>query len=200
MPSSFSKLAGKNAMNGSGATVISANFTNGVTGTLNINAGKLTLSQSSGNSGAISIASGATLARTGGSYTNAGLITGTGTIDATGITFTNNGTIAPGTAGGAGIGTLTLLGNYHQGAGGVLQMGLGGTGAGQYDVLSVTGTAYLNGTLSTIAVNGYVPLLGDAFNLITYGARSGSFANLFAPSGFSLAPGYSASYGKFTLH
>ena len=82
----------------------------------------------------INIASGATLARTGGSYTNYGLITGTGTIDATGITFTNDGTIAPGSAGGADIGTLTLLGNYHQGASGVLQMDVDGTAVGQYDV------------------------------------------------------------------
>jgi hypothetical protein len=79
-------------------------------------------------------------------------------------------------------------------------MGLGGTEAGQYDVFSVSGTAFLNGMLSTSAVNGYVPLGGDAFNLISYGARSGSFASLVAPSGFTLMPTYSANFGKFTLH
>ena len=167
---------------------------------MNINTGELALSQSTGNNGVINIASGATLARTGGSYTNYGLIAGTGTIDAIGIAFTNDGTIAPGSGGGTEIGTLMLLGNYHQGASGVLEMSFDGTAVGQYDVFAVSGTAFLNGTLSMSALNGFVPLAGDSFNLITYGRRSGSFASLFAPSGFTVAPAYKAIDATFTLH
>ena len=47
--------------------------------------------------------------------------------------------LAPGGANGAAVGTFTVRGDYYQAPSGVLQMGLGGIAAGQYDVLAVTG-------------------------------------------------------------
>jgi hypothetical protein len=78
-------------------------------------------------------------------------------------------------------------------------MGLGGIGAGQYDVLAVTGKVYLGGALVTNAANGYVPTAGDSFKLLTYKSRSGQFATLQAPAPLQLGADYEKRFGIFTL-
>lgn len=183
--------------NGGKKISIRAEFSNA--GTLNVNRGTLRLKWSAGNDGVINIGRHATLDLHGHRYTNRGLITGTGTLDVHGVRFTNDGVVAPGGAGGAGIGTLTIDGNYHQGANGVLLMDLGGTAAGQHDVLAITGKAFLGGTLSVNAVGSYVPMAGDAFRLITYRSRSGAFATTVAPAGFDLSSAYQKKFARFTL-
>ena len=92
--------------------------------------------------------------------------------------FENDGilTIGPGS-------TFSVSGNFTQGSAATLDLQLGGTGAGQFGQLAVTGTATLAGTLQDTLVNGYVPTTGDTFQILTYGARSGDFAG--GPAGFS---------------
>ena len=185
--------------NGDATTTISASFSN--SGTVDVNNGTLALSNSTGNDGGIEIASGATLRYTGSAYTNraTGRLSGTGTLNVIGTLFTNDGTIAPGNSNGAGIGTFRIVGDLHQGPTGLLQMGLRGTEKGQFDVVSVSGAAFLDGTLSASVVGACTPVAGDRFKLITYGSRTGTFANTMAPVGFSFTANYGSTSAKFTL-
>ena len=75
-----------------------------------------------------------------------------------------------------------------------LQIELAGTTPGtQYDQLAVTGQASLGGTLALLPVNGFVPVAGDKFMVMTYSNRSGTFSSV---TGTTPAPGltYSAVY------
>jgi hypothetical protein len=91
--------------------------------------------------------------------------------------FENDGTLIV----GAGS-TFSVSGNFTQGSAATLDLQLGGTSAGQFGTLAVTGTATLAGTLLDTPVNGYQPMSGDTFTILTYGARSGDFAT--GPAGF----------------
>jgi hypothetical protein len=186
-------------MNGAERTTIKTSFVNGTTGTLNVNSGTLRLKDSAANEGSVAIANGATLEVKGGDYANNGRISGSGTLDVDGHLFRNVGVLAPGGSNGLGLGTFTIRGDYYQAASGVLEMGLGGILAGQYDVLAVTGKASLGGTLATNAVYGYVPGLGDSFNLLTYKSRTGQFTTLEAPGALGLAADYEKRFARFTL-
>jgi autotransporter-associated beta strand protein len=181
---------------GPGKAAIKTSFSNSAGGTLNVESGVLKLEQSAANAGSINIAGGATL-KLDGDFTNNGRISGSGAIEAD--TLFNRGVIAPGANGGLGIGTFRVLGDYYQGSTGVLEMGLGGTANGQFDVLAVSGETRLGGTLLGIAVNGYVPQPGQTFKLITYESRTGAFASVVGPAGFDLAPAYKPRFGLFTL-
>jgi autotransporter-associated beta strand protein len=81
-------------------------------------------------------------------------------------------------AGGVNM-RINVGGNYTQGAGGELDLRIGGTAAGAFDQVAVTGTASLAGRLSVNAVNGYVPKVGDSIPIITSGgARTGTFGQV----------------------
>ncbi len=90
----------------------------------------------------------------------------------------NHGTIAPGES----PGTLTIDGDFVQGADGVLVIEIGGAGPGEYDVLHVTGTATLGGTLKLELLNGFVPGAGSHFDFLTAGLFAGDFAFYDLPS------------------
>ncbi|MSR19877.1 MAG: hypothetical protein EXR91_02720 [Gemmatimonadetes bacterium] len=90
------------------------------------------------------------------------------TIDAT---LDNQGslTVAPGAAHSLQI-TGSLVTN------GVVNLEIGGLTAGTlYDRLAVTGAVTLGGTLNIGLINAFVPTIGDAFTVMTYASRSGSF-------------------------
>jgi len=182
---------------GDQTTSIKAEFSN--SGTLNVKDGTLQLKDSDGNDGSIKITKHATLDVNGPGYANRGLISGTGTLDVKDTRFVNEGTVAPGSSGGAGIGTLKIAGNYSQSASGTLLMDAAGKKSGRYDRLEVTGKATLDGTLTVNAVNGYVPRKGDTLELITYKSRSGTFAKLDGPTGYYLRSDYDRRSAKFTL-
>jgi len=98
-----------------------------------INGGQLSVNGSIG--GPVTVNTGATLA-------------GSGTINGTVI---NHGIVAPGNS----MGTLTLNGDYHAGPDSVTSIEITADGT---SVLSIDGTAYLNGTLNIIADPGtYIP-------------------------------------------
>jgi autotransporter-associated beta strand protein len=56
---------------------------------------------------------------------------------------------------------INVKGHYTQNVGGTLQLGVGGSAAGQYDFLNVTGHATLGGTLELISLGGFQPKVGD---------------------------------------
>jgi hypothetical protein len=107
-----------------------------------------------------------------------------GTLHAT--TFNGNltnvgGTLAP----GASPGTLAVNGNYTQSAG-LLEIELGGTSSGQFDKLNVTGNTMLGGSLDVNLINGFMPTLGQSWEIIDVaGTLSGAFAGLAEGSPFA---------------
>jgi len=99
---------------------------------------------------------------------------GSGTLNLSGQTLVNTGLITP----GASAGTFSLLGGYQQGPGGVLSIEIAGSEPGQYDLLSISGSAALGGLLEVILLDGFKPRPGDTFTILTSGGLGGSmFAN-----------------------
>lgn len=114
---------------------------------------------------------------------NGGSLGGSGTI--TGNLVNIGGNVAPGFS----PGTLNIVGNMTLGAGSVTTLELGGTGAGQYDVINVTGLATLGGTLN---INYWGGFSGTGnFPVMTWGTSSGSFATINYP-----VAGFTMSYGS----
>src|SRR6202012_5662167 len=99
-----------------------------------------------------------------------GLFGGTGVVAGN---LYNNSIVAPGDA----PGTLHLSGNYFQASNALLQIGIGGRGAGQIDVLSVSGVANLKGGLQLIPLNGYKLKRNQPITFLTAGQGiDGKFA------------------------
>lgn len=153
-------------------------------------------------SGSITVDPASTFARTGGVIQTAGTTTVRGTFNATGTFDLQGGTLqgdgivqaavisAATVAPGMSTGILTFSGNYAQSADGVLAIEIGGTTPGPgHDRLVVSGTATLDGTISTAFVNGFVPTIGQTFTVMTYSSRIGDFAarDIPCPPGFGVA-------------
>ncbi len=115
---------------------------------------------------------------------NGGVLSGTGEI--TGL-LVNNGTVNPG--GQSGVqGTLNLDNGYTQGAAGKLVLEMSGSDPTLYDNLSVVGDVHLLGMLSLQLDGGFVPVLGEVFQIINFtGALTGNFT---AFNFGSFGPGY----------
>ncbi len=118
--------------------------------------------------GAVAVAG--TLDIRGGRLAGAGTITGN---------VANAGQVDPGSAGSAGL--LTITGTYTQTATGTLDVEIGGLVAGtQYDQLRVTGAATLGGALNVTQVNGFTRTAGDTFTAMTYAVHgTSSFGAIF---------------------
>jgi len=114
-----------------------------------------------------------------------GRVEGTGTFRGARLVNTG-GLVSPGLS----PGTLTVDGDYEQGAGAVLVIEVVGLAAGQFDVLDVTGSAALDGTLEVHFLDGFLPKTGDSFDFLQAGANiSGQLARLLFPE---LADGFQA--------
>jgi cyclophilin family peptidyl-prolyl cis-trans isomerase len=93
------------------------------------------------------------------------------------------GTFAPGQQ----IGRVTLPG-YEQQSQGTLVIDLRGTTVDtDYDQLVVNGTAKLAGTLKVTLLNGFSPLPGNQFTILTATTKTGSFQSFDLPT---TIPGY----------
>jgi hypothetical protein len=136
------------------------------TGTLNNGSGGLTQA-----SGLATVAAGATYS--GNVALNGGTLGGNGTVS--GAVTNPAGTVAP----GASPGTLTVTGDYTQGAGGTLAEEITGTTPGtQFDRLLVGGAATLGGTLAINSAS-FTPAAIDTFKIISgANSRVGTFASL----------------------
>jgi hypothetical protein len=166
-------------------------------GTVNIQSGTFDLQGGyTQNAGTTSISQGATLISSN-SHTitlTGGTLGGSGNVGSvsSATNVVNGGTVAPGGVGTSG--TLTIAGNYTQGASGTLAIDLGGHTPGtQYDQLVITGTATFmagGGTLSLTDINSFVPSNGDVYTVITFASATASFGSVGGPavtSGFGFA-------------
>ena len=170
---------------------------NGTLGALSLLSGQaLTTATSLSNAGRITVGSGSTL-KLGGSYTQtAGSTTLDGSITTTAVTLEKGSLLGKGTLGGAVTssasitagdsttkpGTMTLTGTYVQNSAGILNISVGGTGAGTFGELAVSNGVSLNGTLKIKVVNGYVPKVGDTVTILTGSAVTGKFATVTGTS------------------
>ncbi|MDX2131376.1 MAG: hypothetical protein SFY69_04920 [Planctomycetota bacterium] len=108
---------------------------------------------------------------------NGGRVEGTGVLDSN--TTNNGGVVSPGDD--VAPGTLAIQGTYTQGAGGTLEVQIGGAQAGAFDVLSVSGAAALGGTLRVRLVFAHQPSPGNTYDIMTMASRNGTFAMVDAP-------------------
>jgi len=94
-------------------------------------------------------------------------------------TVTNAGLVSPGNS----TAILYVSGNYIQEATGTLEIGIGGTTPGSgHDQLSnfIFGTtATLEGTLTLLAVDNFMPSIGDSFLILDFVASGGSIVGEF---------------------
>ena len=175
---------------GTGTASISVNFI--TTGVVRPESGTLAFDSYTPTSGTTMLASG-TLSSPNTMNFQGGELRGAGTIE--GNVNNSGATVRPGGTGVAG--TITITGNFTQGTTGTLSAELGGAGGGQSDVLSVGGSATLGGLLEVSFINGYAPAFGDTLNVITAGARSGTFNNTQGTS--LLTVGYTATQAGMVL-
>jgi hypothetical protein len=76
-------------------------------------------------------------------------------------------------------GSESITGTYTQGSGGALDIDVGGTTAGtQFDQLTVSGAASLNGTLNLDLINNFVPTIGSMFDILNASSVTGTFATV----------------------
>jgi fibronectin-binding autotransporter adhesin len=149
------------------------------------------------NAGVVEISKSTTFTLGSGNYTQTGgsttvdgsLALGTGTLNISGgDLFGNGGTItgAVDLTGGVvdpgdglnAIGDFKISGNYTQ-SGGSLTIDLNGsTPNTKYDVLNITGTAALGGTLNVDSLAGFNPTVGEKFNILNYGSKTGIFSTV----------------------
>ncbi len=158
------------------------------------NGAVVNMSGATTEAGTIYVGPGSTFSDTSG-FTNTGTLFGTGTIVVgTGTAgLINQGTINPGGTGVAG--TLNIGGDLQLATGSILNIEMGGAGAGESDALAVTGNITMGDTLNTSLINGYVPSNADYIPfLMTGGTASGTFATTNLPPGFSA--GYNLAAGE----
>jgi hypothetical protein len=171
-----------------GSLIIDSGSTVNITGPLKL---------SFRTAGTVTVSSGATLSVGGGSaYTqtkgtttvdgNLSAVNGIyilgGILNGNGGTLTGNLTLAgaalnPGDSTNT-VGELSVSGAYSQTTAGSLDIDLGGTTSGAFDVLNVTGSASLHGTLNVDALNGFTPTVGEQFAILDYGSKTGSFSSV----------------------
>ncbi|WP_428306920.1 beta strand repeat-containing protein [Lacipirellula sp.] len=103
----------------------------------------------------------------------------------------NRGTLLP--AGDEAIGRVTL-GEFQQSSNANLMLELAGIGLNQFDRLTIEGGALLNGRLSIDLDGGFIPTLGQTFNILTAAdGISGMFSNVQLvdmPAGLSFQLNY----------
>ena len=182
-----------NRTTSAGTTLLAGPFQND--GAVTVASGRLNAPNYTQTAGTTTVATGATLGAGGAPVAlQGGVLSGGGTVN--GNVDNTGGSVSPGSS----PGTLTIDGNYTQGSGGTLAAEIAGTTPGtQFDVLAVTGSAALDGTLAISNDPGFDPQLSDTFEVLTATSRSGTFAQL---TGASVgAKTYEADYnpGDVTL-
>jgi hypothetical protein len=92
----------------------------------------------------------------------------------------------------------TISGACTQASTGELTILLGG--ASSYDQLAVTGAANLGGILDVELANGFVPTVGETFQIITRGSGSGTFSSITTSSaGIAYSVQYNPAYVQLTV-
>jgi hypothetical protein len=117
-----------------------------------------------------------TLTSKGGMTFSGGSVFGNaGTFNAGTNALTNSATFNIGNTTNA-AGSEAVTGGYTQGSTGVLDISIGGTTAGtQFDQLNISSAAKLNGTLNLDLINGFVPTVGETFDILNASSVTGKF-------------------------
>jgi autotransporter-associated beta strand protein len=161
-------LTNSGLINGHGEIRASA-LTN--TGSLNVGGGDMNVLGSVVNSGAVRVQAGRTIYF----FSN---VSGPGSYTGPGTTVFL-AQFSPGSS----PASVTFEGNVEFSSGSSLQIELGGAAPGtQYDQVHVAGQLALDGSLDVSLINDFLPGLGDSFDLINWGALSGSFDSISLPS------------------
>ena len=106
-----------------------------------------------------------------------GTISGHGTVG--GDVTNDGGTVSPGNS----PGVMAIGGDYQQGPLASLLLEIGGSEAGsEHDVFQVDGTAYLDGALEVVLVDGFIPEQGDQFVLFELATVVGGFEEMKLPT------------------
>lgn len=144
------------------------------------------------NSGNIAINGSFQFTNAGTTYTlGGGTLSGAGSL--TGNLSVGGGTLAPGNS----PGTFTVTGNYSM-SDGIYAIEIAGTGAGQFDVLNVTGSAtFTGGAFSITTLNGFAPTVGQFFNVVTTGTGISGAPNVATPAGWTFTQ--SGNNGRLTF-
>ncbi len=142
------------------------------------------------NAGAVLISAGGTLSSPSRYQQNTGQTTVDGRLSgvinfAGGSVYGNGGTIAGSVTSNASlnfgdapmtVGQLTFAGNFTQGANGGMTFDIASLSS--YDKMNITGQARLNGMMTLDLLNGYVPQVGNLFEIMTFASESGTFSNV----------------------
>jgi len=101
-------------------------------------------------------------------------------VTSTGSLTNQGGILAPGpTFFPPAYGTTTIAGGYTQQAAGAVQIEIGGLQAGTaFDRVNVSGIAAFDGKLELSLFDGFEPLIGQTFVIMTFGSRTGTFASV----------------------
>ena len=95
---------------------------------------------------------------------------------------------------GAGVGRVDAK-DFQQSATGEMQVGIGGTGLAQFDRLIIGGAAQLAGDLDLSLLDGFLPSLGQTFNIVSATAGvTGTFANVIQPVGLPVGLLFDVAY------
>jgi T5SS/PEP-CTERM-associated repeat protein len=89
--------------------------------------------------------------------------------------ISNSGVVHPGNS----IGTLTISGNFNQFSTGTLEIEIASNSS--YDQLNLSSTANFNGLLKVVLLDNFAPQFGDAFDILDFAFRFGTFATLDLP-------------------
>jgi len=89
----------------------------------------------------------------------------------------SSGTVIP-AASLTTTGKLGITGAYTQTAAGALDANIAGAGSGQFNMLNVTGTATIGGTLNIGLLDNFVPAVGDTFEILMAKKVTGTFATV----------------------
>lgn len=107
-----------------------------------------------------------------------GLVTGNSVLDGA---VQNGGEVSPGVD-NCSPAVFTVNGNYGQDPVGGLIIELGGTVPGQeYDVLAISGDSILGGTLVLSLIDGFLPQVGQQFEILSASSVSGTFPQIIMP-------------------
>ncbi|HTA56525.1 MAG TPA: Ig-like domain-containing protein, partial [Candidatus Baltobacteraceae bacterium] len=122
-----------------------------------------------------------------------GSLTGSGTVQ--GDVTNTGGSVAPGSSTAAGAITISgsTVGIYSQSATGAYNVKIGGTTAGQFDTLAMSGAATLGGPLNVSLLNSFSPALGNTFTILTAASVAGTFSTTNFPA-LSAGLGWHVTY------
>ena len=142
-----------------------------------LGSGTLTLSGANNYTGGTTISSGTLAINAPGSLPSGGAV-----VD--NASFNINANSMSGSVSGSGTTTIAngvtlTASSFAQGG---LTMELAGSAAALNANLNVTGKLSLAGTLTVNLVNGFAPSVGQSFDLLDWGMRSGTFSSLQLPA------------------